>query len=45
MIKSVLPIMTKCKIVSPDNGDEEDMVDLELVKGLLQECFGDELKR
>ena len=35
MINSVLPIMTKCKIVSPDNDDPDEMVDLEQVKGLL----------
>lgn len=33
MINSVLPIMTKCKQVSPDNDDPDEAVDLELVKG------------
>ena len=45
MIKSVLPIITKCKLVSPDNDDAEEAVDLELVKGQLQACFEGELNR
>ena len=45
MINSVLPLITKCKKVSEDNDDPDEAVDLELVKGQLQECFAEELKR
>ena len=45
MIKSVLPIMTKCKLVAEDDDENDDKVDLEIVKGTLTDCFSDELQR
>lgn len=45
MINSVLPILTRCKQVAPDDPNTDDMVDLEGVQGLLHECFANEVKR
>lgn len=45
MVNSVLPILTKCKQIEPDDDNEEEKVDLESVKGMLHECFLAETKR
>lgn len=45
MINSVLPILTRCKQVEPDDENADEAVDLDSVKGLLFECFGKELER
>lgn len=45
MINSVLPILTRCKQVGPDDENADEAVDLDAVKGLLFECFGKELER
>ena len=35
MVNSVLPILTKCKQVDPDEEDETDKVDPEATKGTI----------
>lgn len=45
MIHSVMPIITKCKLVSHEVEDVDDKVDIEMVQGQLTDCFAEELKR
>lgn len=45
MIQSVMPIITKCKLVSPEIEDPEEKVDIEMIQSQLTECFAEELKR
>ena len=43
MVNSVLPILTKCKQVDPDEEDENDKVDPETTKGTIYQQFENEM--